>query len=148
MKIKSEKIKEFGYLIDLKNTSKNNIITIDLTLESIQRITNKSWYNGIYKEGSKLNDNTYLDEIPDNNKKYYLKTGVYRLKLEQGLSLGKDVIAQIKSKDCLLRLGGYIESEIYEPEFKAEKIEVILFLQTFIVIEKGASLCQIVFEQI
>lgn len=111
---------------------------IDLTIESVERVM------GGFLGKEERNINSYL-EVPFHNNQWVLKEGCYSIMFQQEVEVPENMCASIVQRSTLNRIGGFILAGLYDSGFK-NQIGAILRVSTPIIIEKGARVAQIIFQ--
>lgn len=113
---------------------------IDLTIESIEEVQ-----GGLLgKNERKIND---YERVPMTKDEWWdLVPGVYSIMFQQKVEVPDNMCAQIVQRSTLNRMGGFILSGVYDSGFK-NQIGAILRVSSFIKLQKGSRVAQIVFQE-
>lgn len=113
---------------------------IDLTIESIEEVQ-----GGILGRDERAIKG--YQDIPISKDEWWdLVPGVYSIMFQQKVEVPENMCAQIVQRSTLNRMGGFILSGVYDSGFK-NQIGAILRVNSFIKIQKGARVAQIVFQE-
>lgn len=109
----------------------------DLTVKEIKLV----------RGGKILKDKTIIEEyislVPENGI-YEIPRGAYVVTFEQGINLPNGITAFVIQRSSLKRIGGSIQSPVFDPGFQTEFIGTIMNVDHHISIEQGARIAQLV----
>lgn len=118
----------------------------DLTLQSIKKvkggyITTDKTVIAPYEELAPAPMDGIGEEV------FYLTPGTYAVTFEQGIALPNGHTAFVIQRSSLKRIGGNIQSPVFDPGFECENIGTILRVDCPLSIEKGARIAQLMVHE-
>lgn len=121
-------------------------VSIDLRLDTIDGLITQPM---IFKEKTvlPLYESIEITTGSFNGKErelYVLSPGYYRVTFMEGIELPPNKAARISQRSSLLRSGTMIQSSLYDPNFKTEKMGAFMLVSIPIEIERGTRIASIV----
>ena len=121
-------------------------VGVDLTVKEIKLI-----HGGrLYKNETKLHDYTPATlSIDDDGREgwWLLPNQAYSVTFEQGIELDNLHAGMITHRSSLLRMGWSCMSGIYDPGFAVDEMGAVIKGNTYIFVEKGARIAQIIIHE-
>lgn len=115
-------------------------VGIDLRIKQINTLTLP--FGHIPKEGKTVLPQ-YQSVQLDSDNVWRLGTGFYDIVFEEGCKIPSDVTLFIRQRSSLLRIGGLIQSSIFDPGFETDNIGCCMIIHRSVIIEPGARIAQI-----
>lgn len=131
-------------IIDNRGLAKRAQVGVDLTINSLEKITGGSVLRGNGK--MELSSYHAIPPVGDPSHELFweLSPGAYAIEFDQGLrKLGADENAYIVQRSSLNRAGVLVRGSVYDPGFETEKLGATMYVSEPITIYRHARVAQI-----